>query len=84
MLAALRRISKKVEVLKIPTDTLIMHRETLLNMYGPTLAAMVRLDDADLDLRQTTEASKAQSSMPKKEKIKNSNLKRKKIAAPQL
>ena len=83
MVAALRKMAPGARVKKIPVDTLVMNREALLNMYGPTLAALVRLSDNDLDLRQVDEASKAKISVPTKEK-KTKKEKDKKIAAPQL
>ena len=83
VLAALRHMSNDVKASEIPPDTLVMHRETLLNMYGPTLAALAHLDDADLDVREAA-ASKKRGSAPKRKKLKNSNMKDEKIAAPQL
>ena len=83
VVAALRKMAPGADVSKIPVDTLVMNREALLNMYGPTLAALVRLHDSDLDLRQVDQASKAKSSVPKKEK-KTTTKTENKIAAPQL
>ena len=67
-------------VAKIPIDTLIMNREALLKMYGPTLSALVSLDEADLDVNQAAASTKS-ASAPQKKKITKSNTKDKKIVA---
>jgi hypothetical protein len=42
VIAALRTVSKKTAA-KIPENTLVMDRDALVRMYGPTLASWMRL-----------------------------------------
>jgi hypothetical protein len=57
-MAALRNLTKKPNLTKIPIDTLIMNREALINMYGPTVAAIACLDDVPIKISKLPRAKR--------------------------
>ena len=57
VIVAMRKLAKTVKVCEIPPDTLVLNREALLNMYGPTLAALACLQDAPIKKPKLPRAS---------------------------
>ena len=89
VLVALRKLAKKANLAMIPTDTLVLNREALIKMYGPTVAAIACLEYDPLKIPKHPRAERkalpaSRIKINKKQNIESSNLKSKEIAAPQL